>query len=90
MQRPRPAAAAGTPDPAELTARFFRGLYQAYDLHQVDGIHVVVPKGTPCFAGRSLADLARRVSNHDARPAGGAPGDLAPAIRAGWPRRGAR
>ena len=70
MQRPRPAAAPGTPDPAELAARFFRALYQAYDLHQVDGIHVVVPKGTPCFAGRSLAELARQVSERAARPAG--------------------
>jgi len=32
MQRPRPAAA-GTPDPGALTERFFRGPYQAYDLH---------------------------------------------------------
>ena len=66
MQRPRPAAA----DPGELTARFFQALYQAYDLHQVDGIHVVVPKGVPCFAGRSLGALARQISQHHdpARP----------------------
>ena len=50
MQRPRPAAA-GTPDPGQLTARLFRGLYEAYDLHLVDGIHVVVPRGTPVSPG---------------------------------------
>ncbi len=76
MQRPRPAAA-GTPDPAALTGRFFRGLYQAYNLHQAGGIHVVVPKGTPCYAGRSLVGLARQISQHaspppsPARPAAG-------------------
>lgn len=61
MQRPRPAAA----DPGELAARFFRALYQAYDLHQVESIHVVVPTGTPCFADRSLGALARQISQHD-------------------------
>ncbi len=60
MQRPRPGAA----DPGELPARFFRALYQAYDLHQVEGIHVAVPTGTPCFAGRSLGALARQISQH--------------------------
>ncbi len=84
MQQPRPAATAGTPDPAGLTAQFFRGLYQAYDLHLVDGIHVVVPKGTPCFAGHSLADLAQRISEHADRAAGHVcpgPGAAAPAGR---------
>ncbi len=68
MQRPRPGAS----DPDELAARFFRALYQAYDLHQVEGIHVVVPAGTPCFAGRSLGAIARQISQHDdlARPGG--------------------
>jgi len=83
MQRPQPAGTAGTPDPAELTARLFRGLYQAYDLHQVDGIHVVVPKGTPCFAGRSLADLARQISQHPGQPAGHACPDISVAAPAG-------
>jgi hypothetical protein len=69
MQRPR-AAEAGTPDPGQLTVRLFRGLYQAYDLHLVGGIHVVVPRGTPCFAGPSLAGIARQISAHAARPAG--------------------
>jgi len=77
MQRPRPAAA-GTPDPAALTERFFRGLYQAYDLHRVEGIHVVVPQGTPCYAGRSLAGLARQISEH----ASGPPGPACPALTA--------
>jgi len=60
----RPAATASTPDPAELATRFFRGLYQDYDLHHVGGIHVAVPKGTPCFAGPSLAAVARQISQH--------------------------
>ena len=80
MQRPRPAAA-GTPDPGQLTARLFRGLYEAYDLHLVDGIHVVVPRGTPCFAGASLAAIARQISEHAARPAGH-PGPAAAAAAA--------
>jgi len=63
MQRPRPAGA----DPGELTARFFRGLYRAYDLHQVEGIHVAVPKGTPCFASPSLGEVARQISQHAGR-----------------------
>jgi len=83
MQRPRLAAAAGTPDPAGLTARFFRGLYQAYDLHLVDGIGIVVPKGTPCFAGRSLAGIARQISERVGQPAGHAYPDLSTAAPAG-------
>jgi hypothetical protein len=62
MQRPRPARPAGTPDPGELPARLFRGLYQAYDLHVIEGVHVAVPKGTPCFASRSLGHVARQIS----------------------------
>ncbi len=83
MQRPRPGAA-GTPDPAELTVRLFRGLYQAYDLHQVEGIHVAVPKGTPCFASPSLGEVARQISDHATREAGPARQDsraAAPARR---------
>ena len=65
----RPAAVV-KPDPGDLTARVFRALYQAYDLHSVQGIHVVVPRGTPCFADRSLGDVARQISNHEQRRGG--------------------
>jgi len=54
-------------DPAELTARFFRGLFDAYDLHSVRGVHVVVPKGTPVFAGTTLTEVAWQISEHARR-----------------------
>jgi hypothetical protein len=53
----------------ELTARVFRALYGAYDLHSVEGLHVVVPRGTPCFASPSLGDIARQISDHEQRQA---------------------
>ena len=60
----RLAAVAG-PDPDELTARIFRALYPEFDLRTVDGTHVVVPKGTAWFAGPSLGEVARQISNHE-------------------------
>jgi len=48
----------------------FRALYPEFDLHTVDGTHVVV-LGTPWFAGPSLGDVARQVSDHEQRQAGG-------------------
>jgi len=59
----------------DLTARLFRALYQEFDLHAINGIYVVVPKGTPWLAGPSLGDIARQISNDDhpgpaASPAG--------------------
>jgi hypothetical protein len=65
----RPAAVV-KPDPGDLTARVFRAPYRAYDLHPVQGVHVVVPRGTACFAGPSLGDIARQISNHEQRQAG--------------------
>ena len=67
---------ASPPDPAssdDLPARVFRALYQAYDLRPVAGIHVAVPKGSPCFTGSSLGAIARQISDHEhvARPAAG-------------------
>ena len=49
----------------DLTARLFRALYQEFDLHTVNGTYVVVPKGTPWFAGPSLGEIARQISGHD-------------------------
>jgi len=68
-------AAAGQPDRDHLTTRIFRALYQEFDLHTINDIYVVVPKGTPWFAGTSLADIARQISDQDhpgpaASPAG--------------------
>ena len=60
---------ASRPGGDELTARVFRALYGAYDLHSVEGVHVVVPRGTPCFAGSSLGDIARQISDHEQQQA---------------------
>ena len=72
-------AAAGQPGGDDLTARIFRALYQEFDLRAINGTYVVVPKGTPWFAGHSLGDIARQISDHDhpspaASPAG--PGQI--------------
>ena len=61
---------ASGPGRDELTARVFRALYRVYDLHSVEGIHIVVLRGTPCFAGSRLGDVARQVSDHEQRRAG--------------------
>ena len=47
-----------------MTARIFRALYQEFDLRTINGTYVVVPKGTPWFAGASLGDIARQISDH--------------------------
>jgi hypothetical protein len=64
---------ASPPDGDGLTARVFRALYQAYDLHTIAGIHVAVPKGSPCFTGPSLGAIACQISQHE-HPAPPAPG----------------
>ena len=71
-------AAAGQPGRDDLTERIFRALYQEFDLRTINGTYVVVPKGTPWFAGTSLGDIARQISDHPgpaASPAG--PGQTA-------------
>ena len=55
-------AAAGQPGRDDLTERIFRALYQEFDLRTINGTYVVVPKGTPWFAGTSLGDIARQIS----------------------------
>ena len=57
-----PAIPAGPPCRDYLAVRLFRALYQGFDLHTVGGTHVAVPKGTPCYAGPSLGDIARQIS----------------------------
>jgi hypothetical protein len=64
MTGPAPASPPG-PAGDDLTARIFRALYHAYDLHSVAGIHVAVPKGSPFFAGPSLGAIARQISGHE-------------------------
>jgi hypothetical protein len=70
-----PASPPGPAGHGDLTARLFRALYQAYDLHTVAGVHVAVPKGSPCYAGPSLGAIARQISGQD----GPAPPAAAPA-----------
>jgi hypothetical protein len=66
----RMAAAAPQVLRGELAARVFRALYPDFELRTVDHTHVVVPRGTPWYAGRSLGELARQISGHAPQPAG--------------------
>lgn len=74
-------AQAAQPPPPDLPARVFRALYAEFDLHTVAVAgHVAVPKGTPCYAAPTLAEIARQISARErpgqavAEPAGpGAP-----------------
>lgn len=63
----------------ELTLRLFRAMYAEFDLRTVGGIHVAVPRGTPWFAGRSLGEIARQISEyehpHRDQPPDGSPAD---------------
>jgi hypothetical protein len=64
----------------DLTLRLFRAMYPEFDLRTVGGIHVVVPRGTPWFAGRSLGEIARQISEYehphtDHPPGGDTPAD---------------
>ena len=49
----------------DLTPRIFRALYTGFDLRTIGGTHVVVPKGTPWFAGHSLGEIARQISEYE-------------------------
>jgi len=55
-------------------------MYAEYDLRTVGGIHIVVPKDTPWFAGTSLGEIARQISEYehpdrDQLPPCGSPAD---------------
>jgi hypothetical protein len=62
---PEPVIPATQQPPDNLTARVFRALYQDFDLYIVPGIHIAVPKGTHYFAGSSLGEVARQISDHE-------------------------
>jgi hypothetical protein len=49
----------------DLTVRLFRAMYAEFDLRTIGGIHVVVPRGTPWFAGHSLGEIARQISEYE-------------------------
>jgi hypothetical protein len=55
-------APACRPDRDDLTARVFCALYPGSGLHTPGSTHIVVPTGTPCFAGPSLGAIARQIS----------------------------
>ena len=72
----------------DLTVRLFRAMYPEFDLRMVGGIHVVVPRGTPWFAGFSLGEIARQISEYehphtDQPPGAGTPaGPRSPGVTA--------
>jgi hypothetical protein len=45
-----------------MAARFFRALFDAYDLHEVRSVYVAMPKGTPWFAGATLRDISWQIA----------------------------
>jgi hypothetical protein len=57
-------AAAGQPGGDDLTARIFQALDPEFDLRAINGTYVVVPKGVRWFAGHSLGNIARQISDH--------------------------
>lgn len=68
MTGPEPITRTTQSLPDNLTARVFRALYPDFDLHTVAGIHIAVPKDTPCFAAPSLGEIARQISDHEHHP----------------------
>lgn len=70
-----PAAPPGQPGRAGLAAIVFRALYQGFDLHIIDAVYVAVPKGTCCFAGPSLGEIACQISAAPPPDPDGDPGD---------------
>ncbi len=75
-----PSTPPGRPGRDDLTPRVFRALYGEFELRTVEGTHVVVPLGTPWFAGPSLGEIARQISEYEqpnANPeSGGSPSNL--------------
>jgi len=62
----------------DLTPHIFRAPNAEFDLLTIGGTHVVVPRGTPWFAGRSLGEIARQISEYE-HPNGDRPPDGSPA-----------
>ena len=78
MTGPASAAPFGQPPRDDLTARVFRALYARFDLHTVGSTHIAVPKGTTVFAGATLSEVARQISDHE-HPDPAAPASDSPA-----------
>jgi hypothetical protein len=65
MRRERPVSGPAGVRPAveaTLATRVFRALYRDYELHHLDGIHVVARKGDPVWIGASLGRITREIS----------------------------
>lgn len=45
--------------------QLFRALFDEYSLNTVDGVHIVVPKGTLVFAGASLNAIAGQIDGYE-------------------------
>jgi hypothetical protein len=52
--------------PPELAARFFRALFDGYDLIAVDGVTIAVPKdgSIPVFTGSTLSEIALQIATY--------------------------
>jgi len=50
--------------PADIAARLFRALFNDWDLQEVRGGWVAVPKGTPWAAGATLRDISWQIAEH--------------------------
>jgi hypothetical protein len=57
----------------DLTSIVFRAHYRDFDLHMIGRGYLVISKGTPWFAGHSLGDIARQISDHEYTGAGQPP-----------------
>ncbi len=57
--------------PQDMAARFFRALFDDWDLHEIRGVYVAVPKGTPWFAGATLRDVSWLEDSQTRHPDGG-------------------
>lgn len=64
---PVTAAAPARPYHDDLADRVFQALYAGFDVHTVHGTRIVVPAGTPWFAGPSLGEIARQISEAEHR-----------------------
>jgi hypothetical protein len=62
MTTPVPAV---PPPPEDLTARVFRALYPGFDLHDLAGTYLALPKGTPCFTAPAIGEIARQISGRE-------------------------
>ena len=47
-----------------ITPQVYEELFADYDLHTVEGIHFVVPKGTLVFTGANISAIVRQITEH--------------------------